>query len=106
MIKFFLQHKFFLQAAIISSCLLLWGCENDDAAISEWTQKVVLTEEAKKVQAYLSQGGHLRARLLRRAVDIDRDLHARPILKLSRPIIAARTGAVSLLIGKPSISMC
>lgn len=52
-----------LQAAILSSCLLLWGCENDDAAISEWTEKVVLTEEAKKVQAYLSQGGHLRARL-------------------------------------------
>ena len=52
-----------LQAAIISSCLLFLGCENDDATISEWTQKAVLTEEAKKVEAYLSQGGKLRARL-------------------------------------------
>lgn len=63
MIKHFLKHQIFLQAAIFSSCLLFWGCENDDATISEWTEKVVLTEEARKVQAYLSQGGHLRARL-------------------------------------------
>lgn len=63
MTKLFQLHKRFFQAAIISSCLLFWGCENDDATISEWTEKVVLTEEARKVQAYLSQGGHLRARL-------------------------------------------
>lgn len=63
MTKLFKPFSIFIQAAIFSSCLLLLGCENDDATISAWTEKVVLTEEAKKVQAYLSQGGHLRARL-------------------------------------------
>ncbi len=39
------------------------SCENDDQAISEWTEKKVLVEEAKKVEAYFSQGGRMRARL-------------------------------------------
>ena len=64
MINFF-QHKFlYLQAAIISSCLLFMGCENDDKDISEWTEKKVLVEEAKKVEGLFSQGGRLRAKLV------------------------------------------
>ncbi len=63
MTKLFGKYTSLLQAALISSCLLFLACENDDDVISEWTQKVVLTEEAKKVEAYLSQGGRLRARL-------------------------------------------
>ena len=68
MINLFLKHKFFLQAAIISSCLLLWGCENDDAAISEWTQKVVLTEEAKAFIADKGYDSQFGARPLHRAI--------------------------------------
>ena len=53
-----------MQAALYSSCLLLFaGCENDDKAISEWTEKKILVEEAKKVETYFSQNGKLRARL-------------------------------------------
>ena len=63
MTNLFRKHKAFIQAALFSSCLLLLACENDDAVISEWTQKVVLTEEARKVEAFLSQGARLRARL-------------------------------------------
>jgi LPS export ABC transporter protein LptC len=64
MIKFF-QHKIlYLQAAIISSCLLFIGCENDDKDISEWTEKKVLVEEAKKVEGLFSQGGRLKAKLV------------------------------------------
>jgi LPS export ABC transporter protein LptC len=63
MTKLFRRHKTLVQAALFSSCLLFLACENDDDVISEWTQKVVLTEEAKKVEAYLSQGGRMCARL-------------------------------------------
>lgn len=59
-----LHYKTFLQqAAIICSCLLFVGCENDDKAITEWTQKVTLVDEAKNVETYFSQGGHLKAKL-------------------------------------------
>ncbi len=52
---------FLLGAAL--GCGLLGGCENDDAAIEEWTKKVSLVEEAKNVDSYFSQGGTLKARL-------------------------------------------
>lgn len=51
------------QAAIVSSCLLLWGCENSQNAIDEWTGNRVLVEEAKNVESYFSQQGRLRAKL-------------------------------------------
>ena len=62
MINFFANHKF-LQAAILCSCLFFFACENDDKTINEWTEKVVLVEEATNVETFFSQNGKLRARL-------------------------------------------
>jgi LPS export ABC transporter protein LptC len=51
------------QAAILCSCLFFFACENDDRAINEWTEKVVMVEEATKVETFFSQNGKLRAKL-------------------------------------------
>lgn len=56
-------HKILKQAATLCSCLFFFACENDDRAINEWTEKVVLVEEATKVETFFSQNGKLRARL-------------------------------------------
>lgn len=58
----FLQHNFFKTSCLIL-CLMTAGCENDDAAIAEWTKKVALTEEARNVEAFFSQNGTLKAKL-------------------------------------------
>ena len=63
MIKCIVHHKLLKQAAILCSCLFFFACENDDRAINEWTEKVVMVEEATKVETFFSQNGKLRARL-------------------------------------------
>lgn len=50
--------------ATLFCCFLFGSCENDDKTIQEWSEKVVLTEEARKVETYFSQGGRLRAKLV------------------------------------------
>lgn len=50
-------------AWLLLTCVFFAGCENDDAAIDEWTKKVALREEAKNVETYFSQNGVLKAKL-------------------------------------------
>jgi LPS export ABC transporter protein LptC len=58
------SHKSFLvQAAIIGSCLFVFGCENDEKVIEAWTEKKEMVEVATQVVSYFSQQGHIRARL-------------------------------------------
>lgn len=63
MTKALTRYKNILQAAILCSCLLFVGCENEEAEINAWTERRVLLEEAKNVETYFSQGGRLRAKL-------------------------------------------
>ena len=56
------------QTLLNAVCLILMiaitaGCENDDAAIEEWTKKVALREEATNVETFFSQNGVLKAKL-------------------------------------------
>lgn len=59
----FLFKNYLLQAAIIGSCLFVWGCENDEKIIAAWTEKKEMVEIATHVDTYFSQQGHVRARL-------------------------------------------
>jgi LPS export ABC transporter protein LptC len=52
------------QAALFSSCLFFFSCENDQKTIDEWTGKRVLVEEARNVETFLSQQGVLKAKLV------------------------------------------
>lgn len=61
MIKAFAKR--FVGAAFIGSCSFLWGCENSDKAIQEWTETKVLAEEAHNINTLFSQNGRMRARL-------------------------------------------
>ncbi len=52
-----------IQAALISSCLLLFSCENSESAINEWNERKMLVDEARNVTSYSSQEGIIKARL-------------------------------------------
>ena len=51
------------QAAIVGSCLFVFGCENDEQTIREWTEKKEMVETAKEVTVLFSQAGNLKANL-------------------------------------------
>jgi LPS export ABC transporter protein LptC len=42
---------------------LLFSCENDEKKVTALTKNVVMTEEAKDIESFLSQDGRMRARL-------------------------------------------
>ena len=63
MINHFINVKKTLQAAILCSCLFLFGCENDEAEVNRWNTKKVMVDEVRKVQVLFSQGGDLKANL-------------------------------------------
>lgn len=63
MINHFINAKKTLQAAILYSCLLFFGCENDVAEVNKWNTKKILVDEVRKVQILFSQGGDLKANL-------------------------------------------
>jgi hypothetical protein len=50
-------------AAFITSCFFVYGCENDQRVIDEWTREVAQVEEAREVEAFLSQEGVMKAKL-------------------------------------------
>ncbi|HUR66063.1 MAG TPA: hypothetical protein VMZ03_06900, partial [Chitinophagaceae bacterium] len=58
----FLDRKIFYAAAFVTGCCFLLGCENDAGRVTDWTKKVVMTEEAIDVDSYLSQNGKMKAR--------------------------------------------
>lgn len=62
--RVFTATNFFKTACLLAGCAVFAGCENSDAAIDEWTKKVSLTEEGKNIEAFFSQNGRLRAKLL------------------------------------------
>jgi LPS export ABC transporter protein LptC len=57
------RHKLFLQAALVISCLFVFGCENDEGTIKALNEKKAMVEEAKDVQSVFSQQGVLKAKL-------------------------------------------
>jgi LPS export ABC transporter protein LptC len=63
MINYTLYKKKFIQAAILCSCLFVFGCENDEREVNNWTRKVVMVDEVSNVQILFSQGGALKAKL-------------------------------------------
>jgi LPS export ABC transporter protein LptC len=63
MTNFFSHKNIFNAAALLIGCCFVWGCENDEKKINDWTKKVVMREEAIKVESYLSQDGKMKAKL-------------------------------------------
>lgn len=63
MIKSAQHKKFFFQAAIFFSCLFVYGCENDEKEINNWTRKKTMVDEVRNVQTIFSQSGALKAKL-------------------------------------------
>lgn len=58
-----LYRKLFYAAALVTGCCFLYSCENDAGRVTDWTKKVIMTEEAIEVDSYLSQNGKMKARL-------------------------------------------
>ena len=56
-------HTKLTQAAILFSCLLFVGCENDQGVLDAWNRKEVMVEEVVNVNTLFSQNGALRANL-------------------------------------------
>lgn len=59
-----LLHKTFWQAAILCSCLFVFGCENDVEKVNATNERQPNIEEAFKIESYLSEGGRQRAKLV------------------------------------------
>jgi LPS export ABC transporter protein LptC len=55
--------SFLKQAALIVSCLFVFGCENDPNTIRALSEHKVMMDEGKNIQAFLSQNGKMRAKL-------------------------------------------
>jgi LPS export ABC transporter protein LptC len=49
--------------SLLLIAIFLSSCENDPNKIKELTEKVIMVEEARNVESYLSQDGHIKARL-------------------------------------------
>ena len=59
-----LCYKCFLKlAAMVCSCFFFFACENDPKTIADLTTPKAMTEEAKNIETYLSQGSMLKAKL-------------------------------------------
>ena len=58
------SRKKILKAAILCSCLFVFGCENDEGEIKKWTIKKDMVDEVRNVQSIFSQRGVLKAILV------------------------------------------
>jgi LPS export ABC transporter protein LptC len=56
--------KYFEQAAFLLGCLFVLGCENDPKSIRALTEKRFMVDTARNIDSYLSENGHMRARLI------------------------------------------
>lgn len=63
MINRFLHKNILPAAALLIGCCFVYACGNSKKDIENWTRKVVMKEEANKVESYLSQDGKLKAKL-------------------------------------------
>jgi LPS export ABC transporter protein LptC len=64
MINRFFNRTIYVQAAIIIGCLFFFSCENTQAELDRFNNKVAMVDEARDVITLLSQGGEMRARLI------------------------------------------
>jgi lipopolysaccharide export system protein LptC len=55
--------RFLIIAALYPGCFFITGCENDQKQIEALTKNKVLIEEARNMEAYLSQEGIIKAKL-------------------------------------------
>ncbi|MEO5562833.1 MAG: LPS export ABC transporter periplasmic protein LptC [Chitinophagaceae bacterium] len=55
--------KYFYSAALIISCCFIYGCENTEKEIEEWTQDKKMVDRVTKVVSYLSQEGKVKSKL-------------------------------------------
>jgi LPS export ABC transporter protein LptC len=53
----------FYAAALITGCCFVLSCENTETDIKKWTDRVVLKEEAIKIESFLSTDGKMKAKL-------------------------------------------
>ena len=60
---FQLYTKTIYAAAFITGCCFVCSCENDEKAVNDLTKNVVMKEEARDVESYLSQEGKMKAKL-------------------------------------------
>jgi LPS export ABC transporter protein LptC len=58
-----LRYKFFWQAALLWSCLFVFGCENDPDVVNQNNSRKADVEEGYNIESFLSQNGTLRAKL-------------------------------------------
>src|ERR1700730_9418546 len=64
MIKSFSFYKRILYAAaFITGCCFIYSCENDEKKVNDLTKNVVMKEEARNIESYLSQEGKIKAKL-------------------------------------------
>ena len=63
MINLFFNNKLFLTAAFITGCCLLYSCENDAKEVEDYTKRVIMQEEIKEVELFMSQDGTMKAKL-------------------------------------------
>jgi LPS export ABC transporter protein LptC len=57
------QYKFYTMAALLTGCFFVYSCENSEKQIKEVTETKELVEEAKNIEALLSQEGVVKAKL-------------------------------------------
>jgi len=57
-------HTGFLKAALILSCFLFVGCENDPNEVKAWTENKTMVEVGKDIESLISQGGTIKAKLM------------------------------------------
>jgi LPS export ABC transporter protein LptC len=53
----------FFQALILFACIFIYGCENSEQTIEDWSKKKLMVEEGKNIESYLSQESMVKAKL-------------------------------------------
>jgi LPS export ABC transporter protein LptC len=56
-------YRYLFAAAFVISCFFISACENSQKDIDAWTKNKDLKEEAIQVEALMSQGGNMKAKL-------------------------------------------
>ncbi len=56
-------HKKTFQAAVLTGCFFMWGCENDINEVRDLGRKKASVEEGRNIESFLSMNGRMRARL-------------------------------------------
>lgn len=54
----------FFIAAFMMGCFFIYGCENDPGMVDALTRNVIEVEEGRNIEAYLSQEGVMKAKLI------------------------------------------